>query len=122
MQKNYYSRHKMLSFAEQVFFHLLTLHLLNTSDIVKLMAERLGKSQTEVRADLDSTLEVFTKHFGREEGFTLPGFGTFRIALKDKRQSYNISKGEKVLLPKKQVLEFSPSTALKETVKEKQFS
>lgn len=95
---------------------------MNTTDIVKLMAERLGKSQAEVRADLDSTLEVFTKHFGREEGFTLPGFGTFRVTLKDKRKSYNISKGENVLLPKKQVLEFSPSTTLKETTKDKQFS
>jgi nucleoid DNA-binding protein len=95
---------------------------LNTSDIVKLMAERLGKTQTEVKTDLETTLAIFKKHFGKEEGFTLPGLGTFRVTLKDKRKSYNISKGENVLLPKKQVLEFSPSTTLKETTKDKQFS
>ena len=95
---------------------------MNTSDIVKIMAERLDKTQAEVKADMDTTLGVFKKHFGKQEGFTLPGLGTFRVKLKDNRKSYNISKGENVLLPKKQVLEFSPSTTLKETVKDKQFS
>jgi len=94
---------------------------LNTVDIIRRMAERLEKPQTEIRTELDSTLQRFKKHFDRKEGFTLPGLGTFRISLKDERKSYDISKGEKVLLPKKQVLEFSPSTTLKETVKDKQF-
>jgi len=95
---------------------------LNTTDIVKRMAERLGKSQTEVRVDLDTTFQVFKKHFGRKEGFSLPGFGTFRVSLKDSRKSYDVSRGEKVLLPKKQVLEFSPGSTLKEVVKDKKLS
>lgn len=94
---------------------------MNTGDLIKRMAERLGKPQTEIRTELDSTLQRFKKHFGQEEGFTLPGFGTFRVRLKDERKSYDVSKGERVLLPQKQVLEFSPSTTLKDTVKDKQF-
>lgn len=93
---------------------------MNTGDIIKRMAERLGKPQTEIRSELDNTLQRFKKHFGQEEGFTLPGFGTFRVSVKEERKSYDISKGERVWLPKKKVVEFSPSTTLKETVKDKQ--
>lgn len=94
---------------------------MNTGDLIKRMSERLGKPQTEIRAELDSTLENFKKHFGSAEGFTLPGFGTFKVSIKDERNAYDISKGEKVVIPKKQVLDFSPSSTLKETVKDKQF-
>ncbi len=94
---------------------------MNTKEVIKNLAERLDQSQVKTREDLNATLGVFKNLFGDEVGFSLQNFGTFHVHLKDGRKLYDLNLEKNVMTPKKQQLEFIPSNALKDSVKDKNF-
>ncbi len=90
---------------------------MNTSEIVKELGERLQLTQKEARSRLDETFHIFKRIFGKGDGFSLPGFGTFKIQKRKKRKSFNPQKRRFMVLPPKLVLNFRPSASMKEKMK-----
>lgn len=90
---------------------------MNTSEIVKILSERLDKPQTEIKGILNSVFAIFKEYLGNHDRFTIPGFGTFDTSARSPRKTYNPYYKKMMLLPKKIVAVFRPSKALREKVK-----
>ncbi|MCB0281080.1 MAG: HU family DNA-binding protein [Calditrichae bacterium] len=89
---------------------------MNTSEVIKNLAARLDKSQTEIKELLHNTLEIFRNHLISHDKFTIPGFGTFDVAERKHKIAYNPHYKKKMLFPKKMVAAFRPAKALQENV------
>ncbi len=90
---------------------------MNSSEIIKRLSERLGKSQREIRLLLKHSNEVFKKTLDVDFSFTIPKLGTFRTHSRQERKSYNPHYKKIVMLPPKRVVLFYPSSVLKDRVK-----
>ena len=90
---------------------------MNTSEIIKILSQKLSKPQNEVKGLLNSAISIFKEHLSNHDRFTVPGFGTFDTAARSPRKSYNPHFKKMTLLPKKIVAVFRPSKSLKEKTK-----
>lgn len=90
---------------------------MTTSEIIKSLAEKFDKPQTETKKLLYSAIGVFREHLVNREKFTIPGFGTFDTAQRNERRAYNPHHKKMTLLPKKVVGVFRPSKKLKDQIK-----
>lgn len=91
---------------------------MNTSDLVAVLAENWDMNKTETRRLLDTMIQTFNEHIAAGSPFTISGLGTFGTKTRDERESYNPHYEQFMKLPPKRVVEFNPSTGLKEDLKE----
>jgi len=89
---------------------------MNTKDIVRHLARRIGKTQVETRKLLAACITELKQVLDDGRAFTIPGLGTFRVRMRDARVAYNPRYKRKMLLPPKKVVTFSPGAALKRRV------
>jgi len=89
---------------------------MNTGDIVRHLAVRIGKSQVETRKLLNACIAEMKQVLEDGRGFTIPGLGTFRIRRREARVAYSPRHKQKMLFPPKRVVTFSPGAALKRRV------
>jgi len=89
---------------------------MNTKDIVRHLALKSGKTQVETRKLLAACIAVLKQVLDDGRGFTIPGLGTFRIRIRDARVAYIPRYKQKMQLPPKKVVTFSPGAALKRRV------
>lgn len=87
-----------------------------TKEIVAALAKDRDMTQAEARKMLDKITQTFSDHLARGYSFTIPELGTFSIHTREKRRSYNPHYEQYMMLPPKQVVNFSPSKGLKENV------
>lgn len=90
---------------------------MTTSEIIKSLAAKLDKPQTEIKRLFASTIGIFREHLVNNEKFTIPGFGTFDTAERSERKAYNPHYKKMTLLPKKVTAVFRPSKKLKDQIK-----
>ncbi len=90
---------------------------MNTSEIIKILSEKMHKPQTDIKRMLNSATGIFKNHLNNHDRFTVPGFGTFDTAERSPRKSYNPYHKKLMLLPHKIVAVFRPSKALREKTK-----
>jgi len=91
---------------------------MNTREVVKILAERTGRSQSATRVMYDHVLAVFRKQLTAHDKFSIPGLGTFGVQERSHRKGYNPKLKKMVLLPRKIVAFFKPARALKKMVNE----
>ncbi|WP_138430088.1 HU family DNA-binding protein [Fodinibius saliphilus] len=91
---------------------------MNTSDLVKALADNWDMSQAETRRLLDTIVERLTENLANGNTFTIPDLGTFRLSTRGERESYNPHYEQYMKLPPKRVVDFSPSKGLKEDLKQ----
>ena len=91
---------------------------MNTSDVVKALAENWDMSQAETRRLLDIVVQTFNENLANGTAFTIPELGTFRTKTRDERESYNPHYEQFMKLPPKRVVGFTPSKGLKEDLKQ----
>ena len=72
-----------------------------------------GVSANRAAGDL---VEAIVSHMKREGGFTLPGFGTFRVVKVRARTAQNPRTGEKVKVKASKTVRFKVSPTLKKAV------
>ena len=94
---------------------------MNNSELIKNLAERLQKPQTELKRILETSSRVIKEVLDKDTIITIPGLGTFRTALKKKRKSFNPHHNKFMMLPPKRVLKFRVSGPLKDALKERRF-
>jgi len=92
---------------------------MNYNDFVKNMAKRMDLSQTEIKRLLKQNFDTMEKTLDSESGFTIPGLGTFGIKIRDEHKAYSPFHESFMILPKKRVVTFHPSSVLKEELKER---
>jgi nucleoid DNA-binding protein len=91
---------------------------LNTNELVKQLAERLDKPQTQVRDVLVGTTEICRQVLGMGNSFSFPRFGTFNVSHRKEREAQNPRTGQRLMLPPKDVVSFQSSNVLKENIKD----
>lgn len=91
---------------------------MNTTDLVKTLANNWDITQRQARKYLDIIVQTFSDTLAAGNSFTLPGLGTFGTTKRDERESYNPHYEQKMKLPPKRVVHFSPSAGLKKDVKQ----
>lgn len=90
---------------------------MNSSEVVKLLSERLGQTQREIRLLLKRSTEIFKKTLDEDISFTLPKLGTFETHFRQERKAYNPYYKKIIMLAPKRVVSFHPSSVLKDHIK-----
>jgi DNA-binding protein HU-beta len=87
------------------------------SEIVQLLADRLQITPKESNRLIQVLVKLFTEKLGKNNKFSIPGFGTFGTRIRKPRKAYNPGTKSVQLLPKKNVVYFRPASHLKEQMK-----
>ncbi|NGP88139.1 HU family DNA-binding protein [Aliifodinibius halophilus] len=91
---------------------------MNTSDLVKALANNWDMSQAETRRLLDTIVNRLTDNLANGNTFTIPELGTFELSTRGERESYNPHYEQYMKIPPKRVVDFKPSKGLKEDFKQ----
>ncbi len=84
---------------------------------IKELAGRLGKPQTQVRTLFKGITEAIKNILEKDSDIFIPELGTFRVKESGEKNSRNPQTKEKIVLPPKKNLRFSPAATLKREVK-----
>ena len=87
------------------------------SEIVQLLAERLQITPKESHRLIQVLVKLFKEKLGKNNKFSIPGFGTFGTRVRKERKAYNPGTKTVQLLPKKNVVYFRPASHLKQQMK-----
>ncbi|GMW02271.1 MAG: hypothetical protein AMXMBFR84_34070 [Candidatus Hydrogenedentota bacterium] len=85
-------------------------------ELVIEVAERLGYTQNEVSACIQTTLDTIVDCLSEGQRLEIRNFGVFEVKERDARMGRNPRTGEEVPISEKRVATFKPGKALKEWV------
>lgn len=91
---------------------------MNTSELVKALADKRDLTQAETRRLLDIIIKTIKENLAADNPFTIPDLGTFRTKKRKGRKSYNPHYEQYMKIPPKQVVDFTPNQKLKESLKQ----
>jgi integration host factor subunit alpha len=86
---------------------------MNKAEIVSRICEKNGISDTDASNIVEATFEIIKASLGRGENVRITHFGNFAVRTKNPRAGRNPRTGEEIVIPKRNVLGFSASPAMK---------
>ncbi len=86
-------------------------------ELIDQLAKTSGKSKVQTKELLEVTTSVLSDHLSREKGVSIPDLGTFSTKVKDVQKAYSPHHKKYILVPPKRVVEFKPSSVLKDKLK-----
>lgn len=86
------------------------------NDLVKAVAAKAGCNHETANNAIDAVFAALADDLCKGYQTTIQGFGTFKVVKKAERTAFNPRTKEKVLVPAKKVVSFTPSAKLKESV------
>jgi len=86
------------------------------ADLVARMAGETGLEKKKAQQALDVLLKTFSEELSAGNKISLVGFGNFAVAKRDAREGRNPQTGEKIKIPARNVVKFTPGKTLKEKV------
>jgi len=93
---------------------------MNNKELTSELANRLGKSQKDVAQLLEAAVLTMKEEFSKANSISFQGFGVFEIKKKEERIAVNPATQKRMVIPPKLVLNFKPSSVLKEKLKDKE--
>jgi DNA-binding protein HU-beta len=90
---------------------------MNYSDLIDQLAESTGNSKAKTKELLEDAISVLSDQLTKGTGVSIPDLGTFSTRVKEVKKVYNPHHEAYLLIPPKRVVEFSPSTGLKDKLK-----
>jgi len=93
---------------------------MNKSETVKALSEQLDLTQTQTEKLYNALTSQLTAYIKDKGGFSIPDFGSFSSEVREEYRSYNPHYKQMMLLPKKKVVRFSQSSALKDQFNEEE--
>ncbi len=84
--------------------------------IAEVIQDNLGCTGVAARSTADALVAAIVHEMKREGGFTLPSFGTFRVAKTKARKGVNPQNGEPVKVKAGKTVRFKASPKLKDAV------
>lgn len=91
---------------------------MNKNDVVGIVSRRIGLSQRDTRHIITAILDGITESLVKGGRLEIRGLGTFEVKRRRSRTGRNISTGEKVPIPPRKVVVFTPGKVLKRLVNE----
>lgn len=88
---------------------------MNKSELISEMAADLG-SEKEASAALESLLQALSGALAKDQGITLPGFGSFKVVQRPARTGRNPKTGEAITIAESNRCRFVPAKKLKEEI------
>lgn len=92
---------------------------MNKKEFVKLVAEKLGKTQKEVEEVLDVIIESIADSLVSGEGVNFVGFGKFEVSERAERKGRNPQTSEEMVIPASKAPKFKAGKTLKDRMNER---
>jgi DNA-binding protein HU-beta len=89
---------------------------MNKSELISALADKTGKSQTEVKTFLEAFTETVTETLSKGDKVTLIGFGTFDVQQTNARTGRNPQTGEPLQIKAKKKVKFKAGADLTERI------
>jgi DNA-binding protein HU-beta len=89
---------------------------MNKAELVAEVANQTGLTRKVSRETVNAVISAITDSLGREEKFTLVGFGTFKVMERKARRGVNPQTREAINIPAKNVPKFRPGKGLRDIV------
>lgn len=86
-------------------------------ELIHNLAETRGIPKSQTKEILEAVFSVLQDELGDGRGVSIPDLGTFKTQTKESRKVYSPHHESYMMVPKKRVVDFSPSISLKENLK-----
>ncbi|MCF8039800.1 MAG: HU family DNA-binding protein [Desulfohalobiaceae bacterium] len=86
------------------------------ADLVYAISKESGLTQVASEKALNACLNSITESFSKGKRVSLQGFGSFTVVKRKEREAINPHTGEKMFIPSKNAVKFSPSKKIKEVI------
>lgn len=90
--------------------------VMNRSEMITVIAERVGISRKEVSRVLDELNDVTVEALKKGEKVTLSGFGSFELRVRSAHTGHNPRTGEQIEVKETRTVAFRPGKVLKAAV------
>ncbi len=87
---------------------------MNKADLVEIVRETAGCTKAAAGEAVDAVFDAMAKAMKKEGGFTIVGFGTFKVARRAARKGRNPQTGEPIRIAASKSVRFKASGQLKE--------
>ena len=91
---------------------------MNNKEFIKELSTRTRFTQNGAQKLVRTIISFMGNCFEEGETVTLQGFGTFEVKKRQERTMVNPSSGKTMLVPPKLVLNFRPTSTIKEILKQ----
>ena len=85
-------------------------------DIAKMLASKYGISVNEAKTFTNTFIDLVNEGLQEDGLVKIKGFGTFKIVEVKDRESINVTTGERILIPGRSKVTFTPDSVMKELV------
>lgn len=90
---------------------------MNNKELIDKLADNQHLSKKQTKEMVNEVFSVLSDKLEQGKGVTIPDLGTFTIKKKKARKVYSPYHKNYMMVPKKRVVDFSPSKNLKEGLK-----
>ena len=87
---------------------------MNKADLVEIVRETAGCTKAAAGEAVDAVFDAMAKAMKKEGGFTIVGFGTFKVSKRAARKGRNPQTGEPIKIAASKSVRFKASSQLKE--------
>jgi nucleoid DNA-binding protein len=91
---------------------------INLQGLVALLAEKNGTTKKEAEIFLKEFFQVINGGLFEDELVKVKNLGSFKLVLVNSRESVDVTKGDRVLIPAHYKVSYSPDARLAETINE----
>lgn len=91
---------------------------MNTGEIVKILAAKLGISEKSARLLLRQKLMQMAQVLKHHGSIPMPGFGTLHVSQIKAHRAYNPGKKEYVMMPERQRISFRTTRTYRDQLKD----
>ncbi len=92
---------------------------MNKTELIDHIAKKADITKADAGRALNATLDTIVEALTKGENVALPGFGSFKTAVRAAREGKNPRTGEKLVIPESSVPKFSAGASLKAAVAKK---
>jgi DNA-binding protein HU-beta len=87
---------------------------MNKADLIEIVRESAACSKAAAGESVDAIFEAMAKAMKKEGGFTIVGFGTFKVSKRAARKGRNPQTGETIKIAASKSVRFKASKQLKD--------
>ena len=91
--------------------------MIGKTDFIEKVALKTGKSQKDVKAVLDASIDVVSELLKAGEEVNITGFGKFYVSKREGRKGRNPQTGETIEIPPMKIPAFKAGKSFKESIK-----
>lgn len=92
---------------------------MNKKEFLKVVADKMGKTQKEVEEILDVVIETIKESLVSGDIVNFAGFGKFEVSERSERNGINPKTKESILIPASKAAKFKPAKALKDLLNDR---